>query len=33
MIADTEAVWQYRDTLSLVKDSLPEGAKVFYIRL
>lgn len=31
MIADTEAVWQYRDTLSLVKDNLPEGAKVFYI--
>lgn len=31
MIADTEAVWQYRDTLSLVKDNLTEGAKVFYI--
>lgn len=31
MIADTEAVKQYHDTLSLVEDALPDGAKVFYV--
>ena len=31
MIADTETVRQYRDTLSLVEENLPDGAKVFYI--
>lgn len=31
MIADTKTVQQYRDTLSLVEENLPDGAKVFYI--